>query len=204
MKTRTKRMLGLLLGLLLVLIAAGCDTGKQQLNEGAQAEGQQQTQTAFRQQSRAVPYPLEQLRDSTERRNLREKNLRFNDPNKIGYVYLFSQTGSVISFWTIKGKVSSAQSQMTATELIECPNVRGEPNPCVTVTGPGDDGSYGENERAIFFFTTEGVYVSLPEHALWVYLDSPLELETAPTVVLSENAKPTSVSGDKLGVGGSK
>jgi len=38
-------------------------------------------------------------------------------------------------------------------------------NPCTScdryvVNAPGDDGSYGANEDGIFFFTTEGAYVT--------------------------------------------
>jgi hypothetical protein len=138
----------------------------------------------------AVPYPLDAMKDSVERRNLRERLLRFNKPDKIGYVYLLSNTGSVIAFYTIKGKVSSTQSQMTASDVAECHNGCSSP---VVRQAPGDDGSYGDNEPGIFFFTTEDVLVQWSGQ--FIYADAPLKVTSAPLVVLPEGSKPTSTAG---------
>jgi hypothetical protein len=44
---------------------------------------------------------------------------------------------------------------------------------------PGDDGSYGANEAGVFFFTTEGALVQLPEDA-YVYADQPIAIGDVP------------------------
>jgi hypothetical protein len=126
----------------------------------AQKQGQEQTETAFKQQSAAVPYPASQLTDSLERRNIRERLLRQNKPNTIGYVYVLGMNGTYVGYYAIKGKVSSTQSQMTTTDLIQSCGQGSSYSCAVTVPAPGDDGSYGQNEPGIFFFTTENVMVT--------------------------------------------
>lgn len=140
----------------------------------SQTSGQRETEKAFSQQSAAVPYPADKLRDSLERRNLKERLLRQNDPNKIGYVYILS-FGKFLGYYTIKGKVSSTQSQMTTADLIS--------KPCgscdrYVVQGPGDDGSYGPNEDGVFFFTTEGAMVQVSTD--YIYSDQPINVGDVP------------------------
>ena len=146
----------------------------------------------------AVPYPVGQISDSLERRQQVEKLLRFNDPNKIGYVYLFADTGQLVGFYTIKGKVSSTQSQLTVTNQTQCYKEDID-DQCVVLESPSDDGSYGPNEDGIFFFTTEGVYVGW--NGKYLYLDSPLQVTTEPLVVYDgDSANPSSVAPDGLGI----
>jgi len=142
----------------------------------AQKEGQAQTEQAFQQQSAAVPYPVDKLKDSLERRNLRERLLRQNDPNKIGYVYILS-FGRFIGYYTIKGKVSSTQSQMTTDQLVVQADF-GEGWESQVVSAPGDDGSYGPNEDGVFFFTTEGAMVQVSTE--YIYSDQPLAVNNVP------------------------
>jgi hypothetical protein len=133
----------------------------------AQKEGQAVTEQAFDQQSKAVPYPVAELKDSLERQNLRDRLLRTNKPEAIGYVYLMN-FGQIVGYYTVKGKVSSTNSQMTTDQLIikDCNN---NGNGCYSsvVNAPGDDGSYGPNEQGIFFFTTEGAMVTTSLDYIW-------------------------------------
>ncbi len=150
---------------------AGCTESTSK--PSAQREGQAQTEQAFDQQSKAVPYPVDQLKDSLERRNLRERLLRTNDPDKIGYVYLLN-FGKVFGYYTVKGKVSSTQSQMTTDQLVVKADF-GEGWESQVVSAPGDDGSYGANEDGIFFFTTESAYVTT--NLDYLYVDQPLPFD---------------------------
>lgn len=149
----------------LLITLTGCDDKK----ATAQTSGQEQTEQAFAQQSKAVPYPVDQMKDSLERRNVRERLLRQNKPDAIGYVYLLSFS-KPLGYYVIKGKVSSTQSQMT-TENLVVDRCGGSTCP-VVVNGPGDDGSYGANEGGIFFFTTEGAMVTTDLD--YVYSDQPI------------------------------
>lgn len=131
------------------------------------------SQQAYEQQTRAVPYPASELRDSLERRNLRERLLRENVGSQIRYIYLLGDTGTYIGYYTIKGKVSSNQSQMQPQDDIADPC---SSSFCPTVVdGPGDDGSYGEDARGQFFFTTEGVMVSTDMR--YIVSDAPLAVD---------------------------
>jgi hypothetical protein len=161
------------------LTLLGCS--RQANTGGAQEQGQKQTETAFKQQSTAVPYPVRELTDSLERRNVRERLLRTNKPNAISYVYLLSMTGQYVGYYVIKGKVSSTQSQMTTSQLITwaCPNNiascawdRMQSN---VINAPGDDGSYGDNESGVFFFTSDGTMVTTSME--YVQSDQPLPVE---------------------------
>lgn len=128
-----------------------------------------------KQQISAVPYPLSQMRDSLERRNLRERLLRFNKPQKIGYLYVMS-FGKFVGYYVVKGKVSSTQSQMTNGNQVWDAG-RGDTGETV-VDSIGDDGSFGPNEggdRGVFFFTATGVMVETTLD--WVYSDAPLKID---------------------------
>jgi hypothetical protein len=153
----------------IALTAASCDDSTS--GTSAQAKGEKLTEQAFKQQSEAVPYPVEKLTDSLERRNIRERLLRTNNPTRIQYVYLLGDTGTYLGYYAIKGKVSSTQSQMTADQTELDHGSHGQS----VVSAPGDDGSYGANEAGIFFFTTEGVMVTTDLR--YVVADAPLKVD---------------------------
>jgi hypothetical protein len=167
-----KKILALTCALLLALGLTSCSSGT---SSGAQQQGQQQTEIAFGQQSAAVPYPVSQLRDSLERRNVRERLLRQNNPNAIGYVYLLGDTGTYIGYYVIKGKVSSTQSQMTTDQLATWTCKANDGCSPVVVDAPGDDGSYGANEAGVYFFTVEGVMVTTDMR--YIVSDAPLKVD---------------------------
>lgn len=110
--------------------------------------------------------------ESLECRNLKERERRNSLPSAVGYVYLYNFDGSIKGYFTIKGKVSSTQSQMGPMDDIVdacgssyCPEI---------MEAAGDDGSYGPNESGIFFFTTEGIMVTYSGE--YVLSDGPLKL----------------------------
>jgi hypothetical protein len=154
--------------LAIVLGLSAC-TGQE---SNAQTEGQALTEQAFEQQSKAVPYPASELRSSLERENLKERLLRTNKPDAVGYVYLMN-FGQIVGYYTIQGKVSSTQSQMTTDQLIvrDCVGCSERS----VVNAPGDDGSYGLNEEGIFFFTTEGQMVTTSLDYIWS--DNPISID---------------------------
>lgn len=164
-----KRLIAALAALLMALSIAACNETK----PTAQQQGQALTEQAYAQQAAAVPYPVDQLKDSLERRNLRERLIRTNKPEAVGYVYLLS-FGKPLGYYVVKGKVSSTQSQMTADQSVGryCDN-----GSCsfATVSAPGDDGSYGANESGIFFFLSSGQMVTTNLDYVWS--DSPLPLD---------------------------
>jgi hypothetical protein len=170
-----RRVFVLGIAALIVIIAVGVLAGctSDAPTKGAQGEGQQQTEDTFSRLSKEAPYP--HMTSSLERHNLIRKLEAENKPNQIGYVYLQS-FGKVLGYYTIKGKVSSNNSQMTTDQLVidGCPG--GSDGRCPTVVNaPGDDGSYGPNEPGVFFFTTEGTLVKTDLD--YVYSTQPLPFD---------------------------
>lgn len=113
--------------------------------------------------------------ESQECINLAKKLKRDGDPNRITYVYLLSWSGEFIGYYTVKGKVSSNQSQMAPMDS----SVRicdWNSADCYALgEAPGDDGSYGPNEDGIFFFTTDDTKITW--NGLYQQSDRPLNIK---------------------------
>lgn len=130
-------------------------------------------------------YEIPQLEQSLEIENNHRRLEFLNKSDSIGYVYLLSH-GKVVSFYPVRGKVSSLNSYSTAMEQIvnssgkPCANIAG----CTTgyiVEAPDMDGSYGQNVEGIYFFTTEGVYVEWSGE--YIYTSEALNITTQPELV---------------------
>ena len=119
--------------------------------------------------------PPVQLDWSLEREQINKRTSLWNDPNKVSYIYLVSY-GKVMAFYTIKGKVSSVNSQITnPTQITK------RFSGAFTMPSPAEDGSYGENGDGIFFFTTDGTYVEWAGE--YMLADKPLKMATPPALV---------------------
>lgn len=144
----------------------------------------------------AVPYPVDQMRDSLERRQLRERLLRFNKSTKIGYLYLFILGDRrPVGYYVVKGKVSSVQSDLSNPDQTWEHDCGTDCGWFGSVESIGDDGSWGNNEGGtdgIFFFDSNGV---LHESAglAWHYADAPVAI-WKDTPNLTSKTKPSSTS----------
>ena len=119
--------------------------------------GREQSITEVSQSNFNKNQPPKLLEWSLERDNLNKRNARWNNPNKVSYIYILSDTGIIISYFTIKGKVSSVNSKLTTNQQV----VRRYYNSATSgvVESPSMDGSYGSNGDAVFFFLTDGTYM---------------------------------------------
>jgi hypothetical protein len=164
---------------ILILGALVCATAVATLaactgSSGSQvAGGNQVSQTTYKEFSAAVPYPFANAApsDPLERKNLAARLTEYNAAGDTNYVYLFAWgSPTPIGYYVIKGKVSSTDSQMTATQITtNC----GQADGCV-VDAIGDDGSYGPEEGGqygVFFFTATGTLVET---------DQPFVVSSAP------------------------
>jgi hypothetical protein len=106
--------------------------------------------------------PTPMLDDSLERKNVIRRAELFNKSDKISYIYLIN-FGNVVSYYTVKGKVSSLSSYLVPEDQVIKWNGEqcdwSNSDSCYIRQAPDIDGTYGENREGIFFFTTEGVYV---------------------------------------------
>jgi len=131
--------------------------------------------------------PLPRLTDSLERKNLIKRAQTFNNPNKISYIYLYS-FGKLIMYDTVKGKVSSVDSSLTAQsqvlnatgQQVDQENSCGSSG-CPVVPAPAVDGSYGTNGNAIFYYNESGVYREW--NGQYILSDQPFTLSNQPDLV---------------------
>lgn len=93
----------------------------------------------------------------------------------LGYIVLFTEGGGVVGHYIVDGKVTSLNSYLTPdSEWYENGEYRN--NWLADV-----DGSYGENDQGIFFFTPDGKYIEWT--GIYLYSDIPFEV-TTPTIVI--------------------
>ena len=96
----------------------------------------------------------------------------------LGYIVLLTDNGAIVNSFVVDGKVSSLNSFLTPdSEYYEL---------CYGGTGKyyndwlaDIDGSYGENDNGIFFFTPDGKYIEWT--GTYLYSDIPFIVEN-PTV----------------------
>ena len=101
----------------------------------------------------------------------------------LGYIVLFTESGSVVGRFVVDGKVSSLNSYLTPdSEYYEKDlDYSNEDTNARSVDRYSNkwladvDGSYGENDSGIFFFTPDGKYVEWT--GIYLYSDIPFEIE---------------------------
>lgn len=91
----------------------------------------------------------------------------------LGYIVLFDK-GVVFGKFIVDGKVSSLNSYLTPdSEFYEV--VYGSSGSYYNEWLADVDGSYGENDNGIFFFTTDGKYIEWTGE--YLYSDIPFEID---------------------------
>lgn len=104
----------------------------------------------------------------------------------LGYIVLFTESGSTVGRFIVDGKVSSLNSYLTPDSMYyECAgdycDGGGDSNDNEWVADV--DGSFGENDSGIFFFTPDGKYVEWT--GTYLYSDIPFEIDD-PVVKVGE------------------
>lgn len=103
----------------------------------------------------------------------------------LGYIALFTDNGAVVEKFIVDGKVSSLNSFLTPDSEWYEQQYWSDGD---SYNGANDwladvDGSYGENDNGIFFFTPDGKYVEWT--GTYLYSDIPFEIEE-PILKVSE------------------
>lgn len=179
----------LLLVAIILCMLAGCDSDYQEQTSDVE---KQQSITKDLQQSQPTPTDIDY---SLERYNLirraywvngqREKALSLPRPveKPLGYVVLMLEGVGVVGNYVIDGKVSSLNSFLTPdSEYYEysAGETSKKNNWLADV-----DGSYGENDNGIFFFTTDGKYIEWT--GTYIYSDIPYIVDDPILKVQEEN-----------------
>jgi len=93
----------------------------------------------------------------------------------LGYIVLFTESGSTVGRFIVDGKVSSLNSYLTPdSEYYEVVGETKDGSYDENVWLADVDGSYGENDNGIFFFTPDGKYIEWT--GTYLYSDIPFEV----------------------------
>lgn len=170
-----KRFLVLLLAMLAILCMGAC-VEPSNTQKDIYAQNRVADELAA---SQATP---EDINYSLERYNLirraywvngqREKALNIPCPidKPLGYIVLFAGN-TIVGRFVVDGKVTSLNSFLTPNAVDKLYS-----NSRIGSTELADvDGSYGENDNGIFFFTPDGKYVEWTGE--YLYSDIPFEIE---------------------------
>ena len=183
-----KKFLALTLALMMIFFLFGCE---EIVPAGTEADVQSTQQNANRLQANQptptdIQYSLERynlIRRAYWVNGLREKanSLPCQIEKPLGYAVLLTESGSVVGKFTVDGKVSSLNSFLTPdSEYYEySAGQYSKTNAWLSDV----DGSYGENDTGIFFFTPDGKYVEWS--GIYLYSDIPFEV-SAPVVNYTE------------------
>lgn len=168
-------------GMIVVALALAACSSKTPTTGDSTKKEMEQTERNHQRLVSAVPPP--QLRTSAERMNLKRRLERWNDENKVSYIYLIDR-GVIVSHYTIKGKVSSVNSKLTTGDQIVRSGTLDHRFSHV-IESPALDGSYGSNGDAIFFFLTNGAYVEWS--GTYLLFDKPMRLTQKPLLIAADS-----------------
>ncbi len=167
-----KKMFALCMAFVLMLSLTACE-------ESGQFKDTQQTLQTVSNLQEQQPTPTD-LDFSLERYNLIRRAYWVNGQREkaaavvcqvekpLGYIILFTESGSVVGRFMVDGKVSSLNSFLT-------PESEKYSSSYSTEWIADVDGSYGENDFGIFFFTPDGKYVEWT--GTYLYSDIPFEVD---------------------------
>lgn len=177
-----KRVLPILFAIVLALVMISCEIdASASTSYGSYSDKENTLNTANKlQYNQPTPTDIEY---SLERYNLirraywvngqREKanSLVCQIEKPLGYIVLFSGN-TVVGNFVVDGKVSSLNSYLTPDS--EYYEYYGADYPRKNEWIADVDGSYGENDNGIFFFTVDGKYVEFT--GTYLYSDIPFEV----------------------------
>ena len=161
-----KKIVSIILGFMLItFMLTGCKEtdAMRQREVTANLENSQPTPTD-------IDYSLERynlIRRAYWVNGQRERALSLECPveKPLGYVILLTDNGGVLGSFVVDGKVSSLNSFLTPDSVyIDSGKVLADV-----------DGSYGENDSGIFFFTPDGKYLEWT--GTYLYSDIPFEID---------------------------
>lgn len=132
--------------------------------EKAQAEAAQKA---------VVAIPIPQVSYFQEKRTIAKWAERWDKPSVPTYVYLVN-FGRVLGYYVADGKPASTRSYLMPEETTIRGDL-GEYSGDLIVSAPDIDGTYGENNVGIRFFTAEGAAVEWGgDGAVYLYSDVPI------------------------------
>lgn len=188
---RSRRTLAIGMAVMAIFVflafgAAACDWGS--------TPNQQQTDQNYNNDQaarlhHAVPPP--HLTWSNELANQKERYIRLNRKDEVGYIYVLTYTLAYGPYQVI-GKCSSTESQYSAPASVVNGGdiIQAGGSVPVVVPAAQPDGSYGQNENAIFCFLNDSQRSMVEFNGMWIWTEKPLlGLPTVPGSALVLNGK---------------
>jgi hypothetical protein len=154
-------VLASLIGLLVSLAACSTDVPAQTVQQKTSAAA------TANQKNLLDSTPIPVLTVSQERENLVKRAKRINVQNMTSCITLFSQSGAVVAFFPVAGKVSSLNSYLLPSDTVVQPGGYYSYG-SVVIESADIDGAYGQNADGIFFFTADtDAYVEWKGDYFW-------------------------------------
>ena len=171
-----KRIVSILLSVCLMSAVVGCT--EVEATDEARTQQVAQELKANQQTPTDIDYSLERynlIRRAYWVNGQREKanNVICPIQKPLGYVVLFTEAGGVVGRFCVDGKVSSLNSYLTPDS--EYYEYSGGNYSAYNHWLADVDGSYGENDNGIFFFTVDGNYIEWT--GIYLYSDIPFEVD---------------------------
>lgn len=136
--------------------------------------------------------PLPVLNDSSDAHNQRIFYTEQSDPSKVEYLELIGLSGQPYAHFTIKGQVSSMNTQMSNPSQAVCSDGGTNGNACTTIGLPEPNGVYLGQDAGHFAITTSGALVEWEGN--FVTSDQPFSIKAPVSMTLNENVAPTVTS----------
>lgn len=174
---KTKKILTLLVTTIFLTSLAGCDLESATRKATRKDMDAQINASNSLAQNQSTPVDIEY---SLERYNLirrtywvngqREKanSLPCEIEKPLGYIVLLTESGAIVGSFVVDGKISSLNSFLTPDSEYYSSSYSNRWLADV-------DGSYGENDDGIFFFTPDGKYIEW--NGTYLYSDIPFSVD---------------------------
>ena len=158
------------IGIILLIVLIGGFITSCEFTPSAQERSEQASKELANTAINTIEVPV--LSYFQERRTIAKWAKRFDQAGVITYVYLISY-GHFIGYYVCDGKPASIRSYLTPETQIS--NIRGN---LWQVQAPDIDGTYGDNNLGIRFFTAEGTAVEWGgDGATYLFSDQPLPVD---------------------------
>lgn len=166
---------------LLVSMIIGIYSGCDNIEKSSQKQGEEKQESVMKRAMKAHPVP--KIDKFLTRKNMVKWMERMDQPGKLFYIYILSDTGSITHYFVAQYRPVSVNTYLTSPKRIHDDYDWG-----VTVPSPALDGTYygsGGASRQYFFFDAEtDAYIEL-KGLNYIISDQPFKVE-APQITIQK------------------
>ena len=122
--------------------------------------------------------------ENAEINNIKRRLELTSNPSLVGFILLLNEAGQPIMYTSVKGKVTSPGKRLTQTWRVfhEQDYACGGGAGCDPVqAAPSDEGTWGQSDSYIYFWTMDGQYFQWSGH--YLYSEKPFRVRTEPLIM---------------------